>query len=226
MPTDETRPMDSGDGKSSRKYFSEDGRGGTKPIPEVKSGARYIYYRLYTKDGPLESNHPIYCNDRYISRIASTLVRPPQTAASLTRYLCKIEGLEHRRGALYQSLSDNTALDGPTHLLFRGTSGPGRSDVDPVALVVDAQAAEKRSQASSSLGSQELLERNFQQRYVYYCVYDDDGGAVPKTAFSENNPSLGRVNTLSVPPPHTVSCLKNFIIMSEGISGHNVQPPL
>jgi hypothetical protein len=57
---------------------------------------------------------------------------------------------------------------------------------------------------------------------VYYRVYDHDGGAVSKTSFDEDDPSLGRVNTLSVPPPHTVSCLKNFIIRSEGISGHNV----
>ena len=58
---------------------------------------------------------------------------------------------------------------------------------------------------------------------MYYRVYDDDGGAVSKTSFDENDASLGRVDTLSVPPPHTVSSLKNFIIMSEGISGHNVQ---
>ena len=32
MPTDETRPMDSGDGKPSAKYFSEDGKDGTKPV--------------------------------------------------------------------------------------------------------------------------------------------------------------------------------------------------
>ena len=58
---------------------------------------------------------------------------------------------------------------------------------------------------------------------MYYRVYDDDGGAVSKTSFDENDPALGRVDTLSVPPPHTVSCLKNVIIMSEGISGHNVK---
>ncbi|EDR15490.1 uncharacterized protein LACBIDRAFT_301924 [Laccaria bicolor S238N-H82] len=223
MPTDKTRPMDSGDGKLFRKSFTEDGRGETKPIPEVKSGARYIYYRLYTKDGPLESNHPIYSNDRFISRIASTLVRPPQTAASLTRYLCKIEGLNHRSGVLYQSLSDTAALDDATRLLFRGTSGPGPSDVDPVALIVDTRSAEKRSPASSSAESQELLEWKFQQHYVYYRIYDDDGGTVPKTAFAENNPSLGRLNTLSVPPPHAVSSLKNCIMKVEDPSGNNVQ---
>ena len=101
----------------------------------LHQSARPVYYRVYTKDGPLEAKHPIYSNDRFISRIASTLVRPPQTAASLTRYLCKIEGLEHRQGTLYQSLSDNTALGDSTRLLFRGTTGPGPSDVDPVALI-------------------------------------------------------------------------------------------
>ena len=58
---------------------------------------------------------------------------------------------------------------------------------------------------------------------MYYRVYDDDNGAVSKTSFDENDPCLGCVGTLSVPPPHTVSSLKNLIIMSEGISGHNVQ---
>ena len=58
---------------------------------------------------------------------------------------------------------------------------------------------------------------------MYYRVYDDDIGAVSKTSFDENDPCLGRVSTLSVPPPHTVSSLKNLIVMSEGISGHNVQ---
>ena len=58
---------------------------------------------------------------------------------------------------------------------------------------------------------------------VYYRVYDDDGDIISKTSFNQNNPSLGRVNTLSVPPPHTVSSLKNRVIISEDLSGHNVQ---
>ena len=58
---------------------------------------------------------------------------------------------------------------------------------------------------------------------MYYHIYDDDGGAVSKTSFAKNNPSLGRVNTLSVPPPHTVSSLKNCIIKSEDLLGHDVQ---
>lgn len=41
MPTDETRPMDGGDGNPSKKSFCEDARGETKPTLEMKSGGRY-----------------------------------------------------------------------------------------------------------------------------------------------------------------------------------------
>jgi len=68
-----------------------------------------------------------------------------------------------------------------------------------------------------------LSENRPHESSVYYRVYDDDGEIVSKTSFNENNPSLGRVNTLSVPPPHTASSLKNCIIKSEDVSGHNVQ---
>ena len=68
-----------------------------------------------------------------------------------------------------------------------------------------------------------LFENRPHEFSVYYLVYDDDGEIVSKTSFDKNNPSLGRVNTLSVPPPHTVSSLKNCIIISEDLSGHNVQ---
>ena len=81
------------------------------------------------------------------------------------KYLVKIEGLEHRKGALYRSLSDSTALDDSTHLLFRGTPGPGTSDVDPVALIVNTRAAEKRSQASSSIELRKSLEQDHEQHY-------------------------------------------------------------
>ena len=198
-----------------------------------------VYYRLYTKDGPLESNNPIYSNDNFISRIVSLSVRPPQTAASLMRYLCKIEGLALQNCILFQSLSEMTALNDSIRLSIQGTTGPGASVLDPMALVVDKRSVERRSQVTRAVQPPKLLERDYEERYgavlsciirnrpyefsVYYLVYDDDGEIVSKTSFDENNPSLGRVDILSVPPPHTVSSLKNRIIISEDLSGHNVQ---
>jgi len=58
---------------------------------------------------------------------------------------------------------------------------------------------------------------------VYYRVYDDEGEIVSKMSFDEDNPSLGRVNTFSVPPPHIVSNSKNCIFKPEDLSGHNIQ---
>jgi hypothetical protein len=58
---------------------------------------------------------------------------------------------------------------------------------------------------------------------VYYHVYDEQGETVSKTSFDENTPSLGRVNTLAIPPPHTVGSLKNHLIASENILARNVQ---
>ena len=52
---------------------------------------RAVCYRLYTKEGPLESNNPIFSNDHSISRISS---KSAHTAASLKRYICKIEAME------------------------------------------------------------------------------------------------------------------------------------
>ena len=124
-----------------------------------------VYYRLYTKDGPLESNNPIYSNDNFISRIVSLSVRPPHTASSLMRYLCKIEGLALQNCILFQSLSEITALDDSIHLSLQGTTGPGASELDPMALVVDERAVERRSKVTSAVQPRELLERDYEQRY-------------------------------------------------------------
>ena len=58
---------------------------------------------------------------------------------------------------------------------------------------------------------------------MHYHIYDEQGEAVSKTAFDRNTPSLGRVNTLAIPPPHTIASLKNQLIKSENILGRDVQ---
>ena len=202
---------------------------------------RAVYYRLYTKGGPLESKNPIFSNDRSISRISSKSVRPPHTAASLKRYVYKIEGVEDpEKAALYLSLSEKKPVDDSARLALRGNSGPGSSEVDPVVFVVDQDDAEKRPKSTSNAGSNELPARNIEQRYgahlsfcsqkrwnscspVYYRLYDDDGEAVSKMSFDENDSSLGRIDIFTTPPPHTVASLKDRLIHVEGVSGGKVQ---
>ena len=96
-----------------------------------------VYYRLYTKEGPIESNNPIFSNDRFISRISSKSVRPPHTATSLKRCVCKIEEVEGpEKSTLYLSLSEKKPLDDSARLGLRGKDGPGSSEVDPVVLLL------------------------------------------------------------------------------------------
>ena len=81
------------------------------------------------------------------------------------RYLCRIEGVALQNCVLYQSLSEMVVLNNSTHISLRETTGPGASDIDPVALVVDKRSAEKRSQVESAVESQELIERDHEQGY-------------------------------------------------------------
>ena len=133
-----------------------------------------VYYRLYTTAGPLESNNPIFSNDCFISRISSKSVRPPHTAASLKKCICKIEGVEGpEKGTLYLSRSEEKLLDDSAHLALRGKSGPGSSEVDPVVFIVDKGAAEKRLKSASNASSNELpaWTRKIHQHYGVPCGF-------------------------------------------------------
>ena len=58
---------------------------------------------------------------------------------------------------------------------------------------------------------------------VYYHVYNEEGEVNSKTAFDKSNTCLGRVDTLSVAPPYTVSSLKSRIAKAEGIVDQQIQ---
>ncbi|EDR01801.1 uncharacterized protein LACBIDRAFT_310488 [Laccaria bicolor S238N-H82] len=215
--------MPTGDGvHKGGNTASLDGQGGTEPISQTKREHRDIYYRLYTTEGPLETNHPIFSNDRFISRISSRSVRPPHTGASLKRCVCKVEGVEGpEKSTLYPSLSEKKPLDDSARLALRGNSGPGLSEADPVVFVIEKSAAGPKS--ASNAGSNELPAWKAEQRYVYYRLYDDDSEAASKTSFDESDPSLGRLNIFTIPPPHTVASLKGRLVHVEGVSGNAVQ---
>ena len=125
-----------------------------------------------------------------------------------------------------------------TRLSFRGTPGPGPSDVDPVALIVDTRAAEKRSQASSSVVSQELLEQDYEQRYgaalslvveIYLISFQCTIAfmtmmvGLSQKHLSTRAIPLWVMSTLFPCPHLTLSSLKNHIIKCEDVSGYNVQ---
>ena len=58
---------------------------------------------------------------------------------------------------------------------------------------------------------------------VYYRVYDQGGEVASKTSFNKIDFSLGRVDTLSIPPPHIVSSLRSRLLQAEEASNQVVQ---
>jgi hypothetical protein len=108
---------------------------------------RLVYYRLYTKDGAIESYNHIYSNDRSIGRILTKAVAPPHTVSSLKRYLCKIEGFPGAENSdLYETLSSQSAImPDSTRISLLGQSGIGSSVDDPAALVIGNKDFEKRA---------------------------------------------------------------------------------
>ncbi|EDR04096.1 uncharacterized protein LACBIDRAFT_330932 [Laccaria bicolor S238N-H82] len=161
---------------------SLDGKGGTESAAKAGEGPSYVYYRLYTKLGAFESNHALYDNDRFIGRIPSKSIAPPRTVASIKRSLCKLEDLlVPDKVLLFTPLSSPAPKEDSARLSLSALSGPGLSEQDPIALVVES---EKRTDSEVSQ-SEKLPEQG-------------KGDEKAKTFFNENDVSLGRINTLFV----------------------------
>ena len=55
---------------------------------------------------------------------------------------------------------------------------------------------------------------------VYYRLYSKEGALVSKTSFKKDEPSLGRINILSIVPPQTVASLQARIYGVEKLDGY------
>ena len=115
-----------------------------------------MYYRLYTKLGAFESKHALYHNDRFIGRIPSKLFAPPHTVGSIKRSLFKFEGLlEPDKALVFTPLSSPAPKEDSARLSLKAPSGPGLSEQNPIALIVES---EKRTEEVSQ--SEKLPERS------------------------------------------------------------------
>ena len=68
-----------------------------------------------------------------------------------------------------------------------------------------------------------LLSLAYSLHPVYYRLYDEDGVLASKTSFDSEDSSLGRIETLSIPPPQTVSSLSFHVMKAEGFVTRTVQ---
>jgi hypothetical protein len=111
---------------------------------------------LYTKFGAFESNHALYCNDRFLGRLPSKSFAPPHTLASIKRSLCKLENLsEPKKALVFIPLLSPAPKEDSTRLSLYAPSAPGLSEQDPIGLVVES---EKRTKEVSQL--EKLPERS------------------------------------------------------------------
>ncbi|EDR05869.1 uncharacterized protein LACBIDRAFT_329325 [Laccaria bicolor S238N-H82] len=186
----------------------------------------FIWARLIRwawSDSSIATNNPIYANTLFISRTLLKLVAPPCAALSIKKHLCKIEGFSGATNStFFESISSQTAVTDSFRMVLKEPFGPGISEDDPMVLVIEAEDAEKRSASTAqSMGLPEAVTP--EPRYVYYRLYEEEGAMTSKTSFDSDDSSLGRVDTLSIAPPQTVSSLRSQIVKAEGITGRKIQ---
>ncbi|EDR06235.1 uncharacterized protein LACBIDRAFT_329073 [Laccaria bicolor S238N-H82] len=172
---------------------------------------RYLYYRLYTPDGPIEVNTTVYKNDDYLGRISAKSITPPHTVTSFTRCVAKSE--------LFASVSSQSPMDGSTLLSVFGDPGPGLSETEPMALVIDPPDTKASRVCNLLAAESEMTEliKPLDEPYLYYRVYDEDGEVESFENFNTADNSLGRILIASIPPPHTIATLKNRLAGAEWI---------
>ncbi|EDR07299.1 uncharacterized protein LACBIDRAFT_328169 [Laccaria bicolor S238N-H82] len=190
------------DGRGDADSASRDGKSMEKTVPNY---------------GAFESIHPLYHNDRFIGRIPSKSFAPPHTVASIKWSVCKLEGLQSEpdKALLFTQLSSPKPKEESARLSLFAPSGPGRSEQDPIVLVVES---EKRTKEVSHLIDDSYPNRALMSFAVHYRVYSSKGGdQKAKTSFDQTDISLGRINTLFIAPPHTAGSLKARIAQVEGL---------
>ena len=187
----------------------------------------------------IKSINPIYANDEFIGRTRSRLITPPHTALSVKNHLCKIEGFSTgTNSTLIESFSNTKTMDASARVPLKGDTGPGSSEDDPMILVVEPRGDEKRSPPlkQSALPNSVPHEPRYRlcqhsvcpavdshTSTVYYQVYNKGGAIATKMSFDTDDEFLGRIDTLSVTPPHTVASIGSRIASAEGVLKSKIQ---
>ena len=129
-------------------------------------------------------------------------------------------------------------MDASARIPLKGDSGPGLSEDDPMILVVEPRGDEKRSQPLKQSALSDSVPHEPRYRLcqysvcpaihshtpaVYYQIYDKGGAIASKMSFDTDDEFLGRVDTLSVTPPHTVASLGSRIASAEGVVKSKIQ---
>ncbi|KIJ97960.1 hypothetical protein K443DRAFT_629303 [Laccaria amethystina LaAM-08-1] len=122
---------------------------------------------------------------------------------------------------LIESLISLVWSEESTRLSLKGNSGPGLSQDDPMAVVVELRGDEKRGPPPKPRSLSDSVPH--EPRNLYYRIYDKGGAIVSKLSLNPDDECLGRVDTLFVTPPHTIVSLGSRIANAEGIAKNKIQ---
>ncbi|EDR09187.1 uncharacterized protein LACBIDRAFT_326579 [Laccaria bicolor S238N-H82] len=191
--------------------------------PSTKSGEQekrvvphYIYYRKYVKGGPTGSTYAIYNDDQSICRLEVKSITPPHTAGSLRQNLHKIESTPSTNSRLLISIWSQEFCDNSYRLDLSGDTYPGSSEHDPVVLSLDLVGG-----MNSKVLDEQMMQVSGappKVAFVHYRLFSEDGEFASKRSFDKEDPPLGRINVLTLRPPHTVNSLKMCIACQEGLT--------
>ena len=154
-------------------------------------------------------------------------------------HLCKIDQIRNSFHS-HRITSSQVAFEQSTRLSLKENAGLGLSEDDPMAfvVVVELQGDEKRGPPPKPRSLPDSVPREPRYRLcqrfvchdidshvstVYYRIYNKGGAINSRMSFNPDDEFLGRIDTLSVTPPHTVSSLGSRIANAEGIVKNKVQ---
>jgi hypothetical protein len=125
-----------------------------------------VYYRLYSRERAIPSKHA-FSSDQYMGRIDVIQVPPPHTAESIKRCIAshEFEIIDHKRVALFSSLSSQSALSNGDYIPILTGTGVGSTPREPMALVVVDTS--DLSQANYSIKDGTYLIRNPEKGFLW-----------------------------------------------------------
>ena len=162
---------------------------------------------------------------------------PPHTAEAVKRSIAKVENIKDRTSiSLFLTPYSQSPISDACEVTILNSTGPGSTPHEPLALVAKMSDSERSALESGGRGglasasAAELDTMPPEIRYrtsiqhstflfitsrplgvVYYQLYTNDYKMPSKVAFDREEPSLGRIQADSLPPPHSPASIKGCI---------------
>jgi hypothetical protein len=188
-------------------------------------------------DGAIPSKTSAAPGDFSLGRIKVRSVPPPHTAETVKLIIAKAENINHTNTSLFLTPYSQSPMGEADKVNLFNRTGLGSTPQKALAFVarisdslpVESGGSGLASAAEPDRTPSEIQYRTSVQRsptflfitcvnlLVYYRIYAEDGAIPSNTSATPDDPSLGRIKAISVPPPHTAKTVKLCIAKAENI---------